>query len=275
MVATPIGNLDDITLRALAVLAQSDLIAAEDTRTTGVLLDRHKIRAKLVSLHEHNERQASEMILAALREGAKVSLVSDAGTPGISDPGAVLVSLAREQGFRVTPIPGPSAAVAAISISGMRESGFLFRGFLPPKSGARRQAIEMLRGLPWPVVLYEAPHRVVECIEDLAAILGASREVLVARELTKLFEEIHRCPLGEAAAWLRADPNRGKGEFVLVVGAAEASASTGEAEAERVLRIALEDLPVAQAVRLACAVTGAKRNRLYPRALELAGKQKA
>jgi len=275
VVATPIGNLDDITLRALAVLAQSDLIAAEDTRTTGVLLDRHKIRAKLVSLHEHNERQASEMILAALREGAKVSLVSDAGTPGISDPGAVLVSLAREQGFRVTPIPGPSAAVAAISISGMRESGFLFRGFLPPKSGARRQAIEMLRGLPWPVVLYEAPHRVVECIEDLAAILGASREVLVARELTKLFEEIHRCPLGEAAAWLRADPNRGKGEFVLVVGAAEASASTGEAEAERVLRIALEDLPVAQAVRLACAVTGAKRNRLYPRALELAGKQKA
>jgi 16S rRNA (cytidine1402-2'-O)-methyltransferase len=275
VVATPIGNLEDITLRALAVLAQSDLVAAEDTRTTAVLLDHHKIRAKLVSLHEHNERHASQAILATLRDGGCVSLVSDAGTPGISDPGAIVVALAREEGFRVTPIPGPNAALAAMSVSGMQAPGFLFRGFLPPKSGARRQAIELLRGLAWPLVLYEAPHRVVECVEDLAALLGPSRELIIARELTKLFEEIHRCPLGEAADWLRADANRGKGEFVLVVGAAEASAPAEDAEAERVLRLALEDLPVARAVRLACAVTGAKRNRLYPRALEMTGKHKA
>jgi 16S rRNA (cytidine1402-2'-O)-methyltransferase len=276
VVATPIGNLEDVTLRALAVLAQSDLIAAEDTRTTAILLDHHKIRSKLVPLHEHNERRASQAILAALRDGGQVSLVSDAGTPGISDPGAIVVGLAHEAGFRVTPIPGPNAAVAAMSVSGLQQSGFLFRGFLPPKATARREAIELLRDLPWPVVLYEAPHRVVECVEDLAAILGKSRELVIARELTKLFEEIHRCRLGDAAAWLGADANRGKGEFVLVVAAAQnVSDSTEDAEAERVLKIALESLPLAQAVRLTCAVTGAKRNDVYPRALQLTGKHKA
>jgi 16S rRNA (cytidine1402-2'-O)-methyltransferase len=275
VVATPIGNLEDITLRALAVLGAVDLIAAEDTRTAAVLLDRHRIRARLVSLHEHNEAQAAEGVLAALSEGRDVALVSDAGTPAVSDPGARLVARTRAAGFRVTPIPGPNAAIAAISVAGLTQSGFVFEGFLPPKRAARRTAIEALRGEPRPLVLYEAPHRVVECVEDLAAVLGGGRAIVIARELTKLFEEIRRCRLDEAAAWLLADANRQKGEFVLIVeGAPAAHAGDGEAtEIDRVLTALLAELPVAQAVRLACAITGAKRNRVYARALELAGKK--
>jgi 16S rRNA (cytidine1402-2'-O)-methyltransferase len=275
VVATPIGNLDDISLRALAVLAGAGVVAAEDTRTTAVLLDRHAIRARLVSLHGHNERRAAETILAALSEGSDVALVSDAGTPAISDPGAILVSLARAQGFRVTPVPGPNAAVAALSAAGMPETGFLFYGFLPVKSGARRQVIEALRALPWPLVFYEAPHRIMECVEDLAAALGEERDIVIARELTKLFEQIHRCRLDEAAAWLGADANRRKGEFVLIVSGAEKPDAGKDPEAERVLRIVLEELPLAQAVRMTCAITGAKRNRVYASALEIGhGKSK-
>jgi 16S rRNA (cytidine1402-2'-O)-methyltransferase len=186
-----------------------------------------------------------------------------------------VVARAREAGFRVTPVPGPNAAIAAISAAGLAQSGFVFEGFLPSRSAARREAIEALRSERRPLVLYEAPHRVVECVEDLAAVLGGARAIVVARELTKLFEEIHRCPLGAAAAWLRADANRQKGEFVLVVEGAPAAdaAEDRDAETERVLRALLAELPVAQAVRLACAITGAKRNRVYARALELAGKK--
>jgi 16S rRNA (cytidine1402-2'-O)-methyltransferase len=275
VVATPIGNLQDITLRALAVLGAVDLIAAEDTRTAAVLLDHHGIRARLVPLHEHNEARAAEGVLAALRDGRDVALVSDAGTPAVSDPGARLVGRAREAGFRVTPVPGANAAVAAVSAGGLAQHGFVFEGFLPPRRAARRDAIEALHSEPRPLVLYEAPHRVVECVEDLAAVLGGARTIVVARELTKLFEEIHRCRLDQAAAWLLADPNRQKGEFVLIVeGAPAADAGEGHgAEVERILRVLLAELPVAQAVRLACAITGAKRNRVYARALELAGKK--
>ncbi len=274
MVATPIGNLDDVGLRALSVLSGAALIAAEDTRTTSVLLDRHKIRARLVSLHEHNERRAAEGILDALREGNDVALVSDAGTPAISDPGSALVARAREEGFRVTPIPGPNAAVAAMSVAGMPETGFLFYGFLPAKPEARRHAIEALRPLPWPLVFYEAPHRILECIEDLAGTLGGERDVVIARELTKMFEQIHRCRLDEARAWLSADANRVKGEFVLVVAGAKKSGSPDAAETDRVLGIVLDELPLAQAVKITCAITGAKRNLVYARALELAGQEK-
>lgn len=273
VVATPIGNLQDIGLRALAVLGAVDLVAAEDTRTASFLLEHHKIRARLVSLHEHNEHRAAEGVLAALREGRDVALVSDAGTPAVSDPGAHLVARAREEGFRVTPIPGANAAVAALSAAGLPQTGFVFAGFLPPKRAARRAAIEALARASRPLVLYEAPHRVLECVEDLAAVLGERRGIVIARELTKLFEEIHRCALGGAAAWLRADANRRKGEFVLIVDGAPDAPAGKSAEFERVLRALLEELPLAQAVRLTCAATGAKRNEVYGRALELSGKK--
>lgn len=275
MVATPIGNLQDISLRALAVLGAVDLVAAEDTRTASVLLDHHKLRARLVPLHEHNERRAAETVLAELGQGRDVALVSDAGTPAVSDPGAQLVARAREAGFRVTPVPGANAAIAAISAAGLAQNGFVFEGFLPPRRAARRAAIEALRGEPKPLVFYEAPHRVLECVEDLADVLGGERSIVIARELTKLFEEIHRCRLGEAAAWLLADDNRRKGEFVLLVDGARAAASGDDPAAgiDRVLGALLVELPLAQAVRLACAITGAKRNRVYARALELSGKK--
>ena len=275
MVATPIGNLEDIGLRALAVLREVDLVAAEDTRTASILLDHHGIRARLLALHEHNERKAAESVLAALGEGRDVALVSDAGTPAVSDPGAALVARAREAGFRVSPVPGPNAAIAAVSAAGLAQSGFVFEGFLPPKRAARRAAIERLSGERRPIVLYEAPHRVLECVEDLAAVLGGARGLVVARELTKLFEQIHRCRLDEAAAWLQADPHRQKGEFVLIVeGApAEDSGAAAAAATDPVLRALLAELPLAQAVRLACAITGAKRNAVYARALELSGKK--
>ncbi|HEY6863607.1 MAG TPA: 16S rRNA (cytidine(1402)-2'-O)-methyltransferase [Burkholderiales bacterium] len=275
MVATPIGNLEDIGLRALAVLREVDLVAAEDTRTASILLDHHGIRARLLALHEHNERKAAESVLAALGEGRDVALVSDAGTPAVSDPGAALVARAREAGFRVSPVPGANAAIAAVSAAGLAQSGFVFEGFLPPKRAARRAAIERLSGERRPIVLYEAPHRVLECVEDLAAVLGGARGLVVARELTKLFEQIHRCRLDEAAAWLQADPHRQKGEFVLIVEGAPAEdpGAAAAAATDPVLRALLAELPLAQAVRLACAITGAKRNAVYARALELSGKK--
>ncbi|HZR67765.1 MAG TPA: 16S rRNA (cytidine(1402)-2'-O)-methyltransferase [Burkholderiales bacterium] len=275
MVATPIGNLEDIGLRALAVLRAVDLVAAEDTRTASVLLDHHGIRARLLALHEHNERKAAETVLAALREGRDVALVSDAGTPAVSDPGAALVARAREAGFRVSPVPGPNAAIAAVSAAGLAQPGFVFEGFLPPKRAARRAAIERLSGEHRPIVLYEAPHRVLECVEDLAAVLGGARALVIARELTKVFEQIHRCRLEEAAAWLQADAHRQKGEFVLIVEGAPAgdAGAAAAAAADPVLRALLAELPLAQAVRLACAITGAKRNAVYARALELSGKK--
>jgi len=271
VVATPIGNLEDVTLRALKVLASADLIAAEDTRTTARLLDHHGVRARLMAAHEHNEQRAAGRIIAELSQGRTVALVTDAGTPAISDPGAGIVARVREAGFRVTPIPGANAAIAALSAAGSAETPFLFIGFLPSRAAARRKALEALRTLPYTLVFYEAPHRIVECAEDLAAALGAERIVVIARELTKLFEEIHRCRLDQAAAWLREDENRRRGEFVLVVEGAHPAADSAAADIDRMLRLLLEDLPLARAVKLACAITGAKKNPTYARALELAG----
>ena len=270
VVATPIGNLADISARALATLAQSALVAAEDTRNTAHLLAHHGIRAKLVALHEHNEAQRAAELVARLRAGASIALVSDAGTPGISDPGALLVARAREAGIAVVPIPGVNAAIAAWSVAGLAAPHFLFYGFLPVKSAARRAALEALRELPYALVFYEAPHRVAECVAELAAVLGPARDIVIARELTKLFETIHRCALGEAAAWLAADANRQRGEFVLIVSGAQPDAHAGlPAEAERVLRLLLAQLPLKQAAALAAAISGARRNELYARALEL------
>ncbi|MBE0614812.1 MAG: 16S rRNA (cytidine(1402)-2'-O)-methyltransferase [Burkholderiales bacterium] len=270
VVATPIGNLGDISARALAVLAQADLVAAEDTRTTGHLLAHHGISTKLIALHEHNEMQRSVELVARIKSGKTIALVSDAGTPGISDPGALLVARAREAGVVVSPIPGANAAVAALSASGLTAPHFLFYGFLPVKSAARHAALEVLRELPYTLVFYEAPHRVTECVAALAAALGGEREIVIARELTKLFETIHRCRLDAAGAWLAEDANRQRGEFVLIVSGAQAVASEGlSAESERILRLLLAELPLKQAVALAAAISGARKNELYARALVL------
>ncbi|MCX7893044.1 MAG: 16S rRNA (cytidine(1402)-2'-O)-methyltransferase [Burkholderiales bacterium] len=268
VVATPIGNLADVTLRALETLRAADAVLAEDTRTTAQLLARHGIRAKLRALHGHNEAAAAQSVLAALAAGETLALVSEAGTPGISDPGARLVRRVRAAGFDVVPIPGPSALAAALSVSGV-DGPFAFVGFLPAKDAARRAEIGRWRDFPHALVFYEAPHRVRATLGDLAAILGASREVVIARELTKMFEQVHACALGEAADWIAADPNRERGEFVLVVAAPGEARGRDAAEAERVLAILAAELPVKQAAKLAAAITGAAKNALYERALAI------
>jgi 16S rRNA (cytidine1402-2'-O)-methyltransferase len=266
VVATPIGNLADASPRALATLREADLLACEDTRTTRTLLARHGIERPALALHAHNERAASAKLLAALREGRSVALVTDAGTPGISDPGAWLVEQAHRAGIRVVPVPGPSAAIAAYSAAGFAADRFVFAGFLPAKAAARRKAIDAL-DLPWPVILYEAPHRVLETARDLLQQLGGEREIAIARELTKKFEEVARLPLAGAPAWLEAHAHRQQGEFVLVVG--PGAVKDGDAaQAERVLDVLLESLPASEAARLAARITGAPRNALYKAALE-------
>jgi len=265
VVATPIGNLADASPRALATLRAAELLACEDTRTTRTLLARHGIERPVLALHAHNERAASAKLLAALREGRSVALVTDAGTPGISDPGALLVAEAHRAGIRVVPVPGPSAAVAAFSAAGFAADRFVFAGFLPAKPAARRKALDSL-DLPWPVILYEAPHRVLECARDLLAQFGGEREIVIARELTKKFEEVARLPLAQAPAWLEAHAHRQQGEFVLVLGPGPAEA--GDAgEAARVLDVLLESLPASEAARLAARITGAPRNALYKLAM--------
>ncbi len=275
VVATPIGNLADASPRAIETLAQADLIACEDTRTTRTLLARHGIAAQTIALHAHNERAASERLIEALREGRRVALVSDAGTPAVSDPGALAVAAAHRESIRVVPIPGPSAALAAYSASGYVAERVLLAGFLPAARAARRKALAELN-VPWPVIFFEAPHRVLETVEDLAERYGTGREIVVARELTKLYEEIARMPLGEARAWLLAGAHRQQGEFVLVLGpatpAAADDAAHALAEGERVLGVLLEALAPSDAARLAARLSGAPRKTLYERALELAGK---
>ena len=266
MVATPIGNLGDITLRAIETLKAADIVAAEDTRNTRVLLSHLGISARLVALHEHNERRGAERVAAWIREGKAVALVSDAGTPGVSDPGAQVVAYVREAGLRVVPVPGASALTTALSASGLDFEGCVFAGFLAAKGAARRDKLAALAGGPWGIVLYEAPHRVAETLEDLHEALG-DRDVVIARELTKRFETIARVPLGEAAAWVRADPDRSRGEFVLVVEGREPQSSASDPRA--VLETLLAELPVKQAVALAVKLTGGKRNELYEMALRL------
>jgi len=265
IVATPIGNLADASPRALDALRQADLVACEDTRTTRTLLARHGIERATLALHAHNERAAGAKLLAELQAGKSVALVTDAGTPGVSDPGALLVEAAHRAGIRVVPLPGANAAITAYSAAGFAASRFLFAGFLPPKAAARRKALEAL-DLPWPVIFYEAPHRVQEMVEDLFARFGGARELVIARELTKKFEEVARLPLAEAAAWLQAHAHRQQGEFVLVLGPGAPSGS-GLAEGERVLGLLLEALPASDAARLAARISGAPRNALYKLAL--------
>jgi 16S rRNA (cytidine1402-2'-O)-methyltransferase len=269
VVATPIGNLRDITLRALEVLAAADVLAAEDTRNTAHLLTHHAISAnKLIALHQHNERGGAEKIIALLQAGKSVAFVSDAGTPAISDPGALLVQAVRAAGLRVIPIPGASAAIAALSASGLNEPHFMFYGFLPNKSAARRTVLKSLISYPGTLVFYEAPHRIVECVADLCAVLGGERQIVLAREITKLFETIHTCALCDAEAWLQSDSNQQRGEFVVMVSGAVPEPGLS-AETLAVLSTLLDELPLKQAVQLAAKITGASRNELYQRALQI------
>ena len=270
VVATPIGNLADITLRALETLKAVDAIAAEDTRHTSGLLSHFGIAKKLIAVHEHNEHQSAEKLLLQLQAGENIALVTDAGTPGISDPGAVVVNLVRKAGIKVVPIPGVSAVIAALSTSGITQNGFMFHGFLPASSAARRKALQLLKTQTVTLVFYEAPHRIVESIKDMATVLGAERRITFSRELTKTFETIYSCNLADAAAWLEADTNQQRGEFVLLVEAAAVKETEEISEATiRVLKLLLADLPLKQAVKLAAEITKEKKNDLYEFALTL------
>lgn len=269
VVATPIGNLRDITLRALEVLAMADVVAAEDTRNTAHLLTHHGIAAKkLMAVHQHNERGAAEKIIALLQAGQSVAFVSDAGTPAVSDPGALLVQAVLAAGLRVIPIPGANAAVAALSASGLAGPHFLFYGFLPNKSAARRTALQELVSNPYTLVFYEAPHRILECVADLCAVLGGNRQIVLAREITKLFETIHACRLSDAEAWLLSDSNQQRGEFVVLVSGAEPQPGLS-ADALNTLSLLLEELPLKQAVQLAAKISRANRSELYQHALRM------
>ncbi len=270
MVATPIGNLQDITLRALEILKSVDAIAAEDTRHTAGLLAHFAIQKKLIAVHDHNERKAGEQLLKRLQAGENIALVTDAGTPGISDPGAIVVDIVTDAGIKVVPIPGASAVITALSAAGIVAPGFIFVGFLPASGSQRRKALETLKAQTATLVFYEAPHRVIESITDMAAILGAERRVTIARELTKTFETFHRCFLGEAAAFLQGDPNQQRGEFVILIEASSITeAGPISEEAMYALKLLLAELPLKQAVKLAAEITGAKKNALYELALQI------
>jgi len=268
VLATPIGNVCDITLRGLHVLAIADAVACEDTRNTSQLLQRYGLSKQLLATHEHNEREAAAKIIERLQAGQRVALVSDAGTPAISDPGARVVDAVRAAGFQVIALPGASAAVTALSASGLTDARFHFVGFLPDKTRQRETALQELVALQAALVFYEAPHRIVETVQSMLQVFGPTRQVVLARELTKLFEHIHRCPLGEAVAWLEQDANRQRGEFVVLLEGAQ-PVEGEDAEGERVLRILLEELPVKQAAALAAQITGQKKNALYERALQI------
>ena len=275
VVATPIGNLADLSLRAIHVLGLVDAVACEDTRVSAQLLRWLGLHKPLLALHQHNEQQAAEGLVARLLAGERIAYVSDAGTPAISDPGAVLVAAAARAGVRVMPLPGASSAAAALSVAGdARAQGFRFVGFLPTKAAERRAALQALTGAPHSQVLFEAPHRIQELIALLAE-LAPEQTLTVCREVTKQFETIHTAPCATLPAWMAADKQRERGEFVLVLHAAPAPA--GEAglpeDAQRTLRVLMRDLPLKQAASLAAELTGESRKALYQ--LALAWKQDA
>ena len=276
VVATPIGNLRDVTLRALDILASADIIAAEDTRVTATLLARYGIATRPRAVHRHNEARAIASLVAALREGRSIALVTDAGTPGISDPGARLVRAVREAGHRVVPIPGPTAVAAALSAAGIVAERFAFIGFLPAQAKARREALAAIATWPLALVFYEAPHRIATTLGDLAGALDGRRVLTIARELTKAFETIASMPLADAQAWLHEASNRMRGEFVLVVDAPPDASAVAEMTpaAERLLAALVEELPPARAARVAAEATGIGRDTLYARALALKERQR-
>jgi 16S rRNA (cytidine1402-2'-O)-methyltransferase len=271
IVATPIGNLADITERAVAILKQADLVAAEDTRHTGRLLQHLGLSKPLFALHDHNERAQVDRLLDRVGQGEQVALVSDAGTPLISDPGFVVVRRAHERGLRVIPVPGACAAIAALSVSGLPTDRFVFEGFLPAKNAARRARLEAISLEARTLVFYESPHRLMATLEAMAEVLGEQRPVMLARELTKAFETLYSLSLGALRRAAQEDQNISRGELVLIVGGAPERQKPGETalETERLLRRLLRELPVKTAVRVVADLTGEARNGLYQQALAL------
>ncbi|MCY4154895.1 MAG: 16S rRNA (cytidine(1402)-2'-O)-methyltransferase [Gammaproteobacteria bacterium] len=272
IVATPIGNLEDLSPRAQRILASVDLILAEDTRHSARLLRAFDIRTRTLAFHEHNEARLTPRIVERLLNGESMALIADAGTPLISDPGFKLVRAAQARDLTVTPAPGPSALVAALSCAGISPGKFLFEGFMPPREQARRQRLSELTGVAQTLVFYEAPHRIKAFMADAASTLGAEREACIARELTKTFETIRRGTLGGLRNWLEQDPEQSRGEFVVIIAGAAAQ-SADRAELVRLLQVLLASLSLKQAVRIATELSGAGRNEVYDLAVELIGEK--
>ena len=269
IVATPIGNLADMSARAIEVLKNVDVIAAEDTRHSGHLLQHHAITTSTVSLHEHNEQQRSEVLLSRLQSGESIALISDAGTPLISDPGFRLVSLVRAHGIKVVPIPGCCALVTALSASGLASDRFSFEGFLPSKQGARKQTLEKLANETRTMIFYESPRRLHSTLENMQSIFGADRPACLARELTKLHETIMTKPLAELQDWVASDSNQQRGECVVLVEGNRQQQDASEADVERVLSLLLTDLPVKRAAAITASLLSVSKNKAYEQALKL------
>ncbi|ARP89058.1 16S rRNA (cytidine(1402)-2'-O)-methyltransferase [Bordetella genomosp. 9] len=273
VVATPIGNLGDLGLRAWQALARADVIAAEDTRESRTLLDAWGVATPLMAAHRHNEAAAAQAICERLARGERVALISDAGAPAVSDPGARIVREVRQAGYAVVPVPGASAVIAALMASGVTSDenpAYVFAGFPPPKSAARQRWLAQWCALPAPVVMYESPHRLAATLADLAQVCGPARDVTIARELTKRFEEVATVPAGEAADWLQAQPHRGQGEFVVIAHPAPPAAADAQAAdpaTDALLDALLESVSVRDAARIAARVSGLPRDVLYARAL--------
>ncbi|MES2218788.1 MAG: 16S rRNA (cytidine(1402)-2'-O)-methyltransferase [Pseudomonadota bacterium] len=269
IVATPIGNLQDMSLRAIEILKSVSGIVAEDTRHSQPLLQHFSIATPVAALHEHNERERTQQLLQRLQKGEDIALISDAGTPLISDPGYYLVREAQQAGIRVVPIPGACAAIAALSAAGLATDRFIFEGFLPAKAGARDHRLTALRNESRTLVFYEAPHRVLDLLQAMLTIYGPERRVVIARELTKLFETIKSAPLQELVEWVSADPNQQRGEIVILVEGLKEIADSTLLEMQRILTTLLTDLPLKQAVELTAKITGIKKNEVYALALEI------
>jgi 16S rRNA (cytidine1402-2'-O)-methyltransferase len=271
IVATPIGNLADITQRAVDILAHVDLIAAEDTRHSQKLMEHYQIRTPLLSLHDYNEDKKSVDIIKHLQEGRDIALISDAGTPLISDPGYRLVSKAKHTGIDVCPIPGPCAFIAALCASGLATDRFRFEGFLPAKAGTRRHHLEALRDETVTLIFYEAPHRALECLDDMITVFGPARLATIAKELTKHYENIKLGPLSELKQWLESEQALQQGEFVILVsGKITAISDQDEKDLQAMLTVLLKELPLSQAVRICSHLTKANKNQVYKLAVALA-----
>jgi len=272
IVATPIGNLGDISQRAIEVLQQVDRILAEDTRHSGHLLHHLGLQKPMWSCHEHNEEQRIQQVLTALAAGDSLALISDAGTPLISDPGYRMVTAVAEQGYPVVPIPGPCALITALSIAGLPTDRFAFEGFLPAKSGARVKRLKAIADETRTLVFYESSHRILATLADMLQVFGLDRQMALMRELTKRYEQVFRGSIEQVSEQLDADPNHQKGEFVLVVRGAEETGSAQQTSSTILLQGLLEELPTSKAASLAAKLTGLPRKQMYEQALKLSGK---
>jgi 16S rRNA (cytidine1402-2'-O)-methyltransferase len=268
IVPTPIGNLGDITERALTVLKQVDLIAAEDTRHSGRLLSHFGISTKTFALHDHNEQYKADALITQLQNGKSIALISDAGTPLISDPGFHLVNRCRQAGVSVVPLPGACAVITALSASGLPSDRFSFEGFLPPKSKGRRDTFQALLEAERTLIFYESPHRILDSLDDMLAVFGPERQVVLARELTKTFETFYGAPLGDLVEWVKGDPNRTRGEMVLLVAGHRADNTELSLDALRTVRLLCQELPLKKAAALAAEIHNVKKNALYKWGLE-------